>query len=202
MRVCSCIKNIPFKLQPAVPADPIVFEDSWFDSGEEDGYSCFDFTVLPEDVDGNYIDQAHLVYSIFTDNDVPFVFLADTYAFDLVEDMTEIPYEIYNGGYDFDISRIYFYRTNMNDNPMFENRIGIQVHYDVPVVNDKRETTIVRNSSNIVYWQLPTAITTVNSDPVTNGDNAYYNMMGQRFTNGNNLPAGIYIHNGKKVVIK
>ena len=173
MRVCSCIKNIPFKLQPAVPADPIVFEDSWFDSGEEDGYSCFDFTVLPEDVDGNYIDPAHLVYSIFTDNDVPFVFLADTYAFDLVEDMTEIPYEIYNGGYDFDISRIYFYRTNMNDNPMFENRIGIQVHYDVPVVNDKRETTIVRNSSNIVYWQLPTAITTVNSDPVTNGDNAY-----------------------------
>ena len=53
-----------------------------------------------------------------------------------------------------------------------------------------------------MYWQLPTAITTVNSDPVTNGDNAYYNMMGQRFTNGNSLPAGIYIHNGKKVVIK
>ena len=191
-----------FHLVPAVPADPVLYEDSWFDSGEEDGYSCFDFTVLPEDVDGNYIDPTHLVYSIFTDNDVPFVFLADTYAFDLVEDMTEIPYEIYNGGYDFDISRIYFYRTNMNDNPMFENRIGIQVHYDVPVVNDKRETTIVRNSSNIVYWQLPTAITTVNNDSVNTGDNAYYNMMGQRFTNGNNLPAGIYIHNGKKVVIK
>ena len=191
-----------FKLQPAVPADPILYEDSWFDSGDEDGYSCLDFTVLPEDVDGNYIDPSHLVYSIFTDNDVPFVFLADTYAFDLEEDMTEIPYEIYNGGYDFDISRIYFYRTNMNDNPMFKNRIGIQVHYDVPVVNDKRETVIVRNSSNIVYWQLPTAITTVDKDPVSTGDNAYYNMMGQRFTNANNLPAGIYIHNGKKVVIK
>jgi hypothetical protein len=27
-------------------------------------------------------------------------------------------------------------------------------------------------------------------------------LMGQRFTNGNNLPAGIYIHNGKKVVVK
>lgn len=191
-----------FILKPAVPADPVLYEDSWFDSGEEDGYSCLDFTVLPEDVDGNYIDPSHLVYSIFTDNDVPFVFLADTYTSDLTEDMTEIPYEIYNGGYDFDISRIYFYRTNMNDNPLFMNRIGIQVHYDVPVVNDKRETTIVRNSSNIVYWQLPTAITTVNSEPVNNGDNAYYNMMGQRFTNGNNLPAGIYIHNGKKVVVK
>ena len=64
-----------FKLQPAVPADPVLYEDSWFDSGEEDGYSCFDFTVLPEDVDGNYIDPSHLVYSIFTDDDVPFVFL-------------------------------------------------------------------------------------------------------------------------------
>ncbi len=191
-----------FKLQPAVPADPVLFEDSWFDSGDEDGYSCFDFTVLPEDVDGNYIDPTHLVYSIFTDDDQPFVFLADTYSYDLEEDMTDIPYEIYNGGYDFDVSRIYFYRTNMNDNPMFVNRIGIQVHYDVPVVNDKRETTIVRNSSNIVYWQMPTAITTVSSNPVNTGDNAYYNMMGQRFINANSLPAGIYIHNGKKVVIK
>ena len=116
--------------------------------------------------------------------------------------MTEIPYEIYNGGYDFDISRIYFYRTNMNDNPMFSERIGIQVHYDVPVENENRETTIVRNSSNIVYWNLTTPINTVNSDPVTTGDNAYYNMMGQRFANGNNLPAGIYIHNGKKVIVK
>ncbi|MBR4829801.1 MAG: hypothetical protein IKZ92_08375 [Muribaculaceae bacterium] len=32
-------------------------------------------------------------------------------------------------------------------------------------------------------------------------DNTYYNLMGQKF-NGNNLPAGIYIHNGKKVVIR
>lgn len=31
--------------------------------------------------------------------------------------------------------------------------------------------------------------------------NVYYNLMGQKF-DGNNLPAGIYIHNGKKVVIK
>ena len=29
------------------------------------------------------------------------------------------------------------------------------------------------------------------------GDNRYYNLMGQKVTG--NLPAGIYIHNGKKV---
>ena len=33
------------------------------------------------------------------------------------------------------------------------------------------------------------------------GDNAYYNLMGQKF-NGENLPAGIYIHNGQKVMVK
>lgn len=188
-------------LVPAVPADPIIYEDSWFDSGEEDGYSCFDFLVNPVDVDGNPIDQTHILYSIFTDEDVPFVFDAATYMVDLEEDMTEIPYEIYSEGYDFDMSRIYFYRTNSGDNPMFNQRIGIQVHYDVPVTTVGKETTIVRNSSNIVYWYLPTtAITEVNINPVTR-DDAYYNMMGQRFT-GKNLPAGIYIHNGKKIIVK
>ncbi len=185
-----------------MPADPVFYEDSWFDSGSEDGYSCLDFKILSEDVNGNYIDPTHLVYSVFTDDDVPFVFLAETYSYDLTEDMTEIPYEIYSSGYDFSDSRIYFYRTNEGDNPMFTSRIGIQVHYDVPVTNDKRETTIVRNSSNIVYWQLPTAITTISSDQATTGDDAYYNMMGQRFTTATNLPAGIYIHHGKKVIVK
>ncbi len=191
-----------FHLVPAVPADPVLYEDSWFDSGEEDGYSCFDFTVLAEDVDGNYIDPTHLVYSIFTDDDVPFVFDAATYSNDLTEDMTDIPYEIYSSGYDFDMSRIYFYRTNMGDNPMFTQRIGIQVHYDVPVTSKGRDITIVRNSSNIVYWELPpSAISEVRTEPTTT-DDAYYNMMGQRFNAGSTLPAGIYIHKGKKIIVK
>ena len=32
-------------------------------------------------------------------------------------------------------------------------------------------------------------------------DGAYYNLMGQKFTEGN-MPAGIYIHNGQKIVVK
>ena len=32
-------------------------------------------------------------------------------------------------------------------------------------------------------------------------DNVYYNLMGQKF-DGNNLPAGIYIHNGQKIIIR
>ena len=38
-------------------------------------------------------------------------------------------------------------------------------------------------------------------EAVNAGDNAYYNLMGQKF-NGSNLPAGIYIHNGQKMIIK
>ena len=36
---------------------------------------------------------------------------------------------------------------------------------------------------------------------VTAESNVYYNLMGQKF-DGNNLPAGIYIHNGQKVIVK
>ena len=75
------------------------------------------------------------------------------------------------------------------------------MHYDVPVVGEDGETTVVRNSSNIVYWYLNnSAVSDVKAASAT-GDDAYYNLMGQRMR-GTNLPAGIYIHNGKKVVIK
>ena len=57
-------------------------------------------------------------------------------------------------------------------------------------------------------WTESTIFTTLAEDPLvgvetvkveTTGDNNYYNLMGQKVTG--NLPAGIYIHNGKKVVI-
>ena len=191
----------PFNLVPAVPADPILPEDAWFDDGTEDGYSCLDFTILPSDVDGNFIDLQYTSYSVFTDNDEPFTFEASTYSYDLEEDMTDIPYAIYNSGYDFNSSRIYFYRTNMGDNPLFTQRIGLQVHYDVPVVGEDGETTIVRNSSNIVYWELSNSAVTDDKSAATTGDDAYYNLMGQRFS-ADRLPAGIYIHNGRKVIVR
>ena len=52
---------------------------------------------------------------------------------------------------------------------------------------------------NYSYEDAPTAIEEVEAVNVQDG--AYYNLMGQKF-NGNDLPAGIYIHNGKKVIIK
>ena len=47
-----------FKLQPAVPADPVLYEDSWFDSGEEDGYK------LEGDTGGVCASATKLKYSV------------------------------------------------------------------------------------------------------------------------------------------
>ncbi len=58
-------------------------------------------------------------------------------------------------------------------------------------------------------WTESTIFTTLAENPQsgvetirieTTGDNNYYNLMGQKVTG--NLPAGIYIHNGKKIVIR
>ena len=58
-------------------------------------------------------------------------------------------------------------------------------------------------------WTESTIFTTLAEDPLvsvetvrveTTADNNYYNLMGQKVTG--NLPAGIYIHNGRKVVIR
>jgi hypothetical protein len=45
----------------------------------------------------------------------------------------------------------------------------------------------------------PTSIQEIAAE--VKGDNRYFNMMGQE-VDGNNLPAGIYIHNGKKILVK
>ena len=126
--------------EPAVPADPIA--DDWYDSGDESGYSRFGFTLPKTDVDGNPIDPECLSYSIYTDNDKLFTFDTEHYYEDIDEDITEVPYSMYNSGYDFYKDHVYFYRTNVGDNPLFNNRIGIQVHYTMDGV---------KNSSDIVY---------------------------------------------------
>ena len=52
-----------------------------------------------------------------------------------------------------------------------------------------------------IDYSYPTSTGIQEIEAVKAGDNAYYNLMGQKF-NGENLPAGIYIHNGQKMIIK
>ena len=52
-----------------------------------------------------------------------------------------------------------------------------------------------------IDYSYPTSTGIQEIEAAKAGDNAYYNLMGQKF-NGENLPAGIYIHNGQKVMEK
>ena len=169
-------------LVPAVPANPTA--DDWYDCGDESGYSRFYFTLPTEDIDGNLLDPEYMSYSIYLDNDEIFTFDANTYYYDIDEDMTEIPYWIYSSGYDFYEDHVYFYRTNEGQNgeePLFEHRIGIQVHY---TVNGEK------NSSDIVYLEV---FPDVNVPEIITGKTVanvrYYNMAGQEIAQ----PEGVTI---------
>lgn len=165
---------------PAVPANPEALE--FFDSGNEEGFTRFDFNINLFDVDGNPLDPDCLTYSIFTDNDELFTFDYETYGpmngFDT--DMTEIPYGY--SGYDFYLRRVYFYRTNMGDNPMFTWRIGIQLIYTVDGITNK---------SDIVYLEVYPHHSGVNE---VNGSKSvesvrYFNVAGQEMAQ----PSGMTI---------
>ena len=156
---------------PAVPANPEAVE--FFDSGSEEGYTRFDFNINLMDVDGNPLDPDCLTYSIFTDEDQLFTFDYDTYGLNngFDADMTEIPYGY--SGYDFYLRRVYFYRTNVGDNPMFNWRIGIQLTYTVDGVTNK---------SDIVYLEIydkPSAVNELNEGKAITGVR-YYNLAGQQ----------------------
>ena len=166
---------------PAVPANPTA--DDFIDSGDINGYTRFYFTLPTTDVDGNMIDPEYMSYSVWVDNgNGPelFVFDAASYYYDLSEDMTEIPYWIFNGGYDFRANMVYFFMTNEGENPLFTENIGIQAHY---TVGD------VKNSSEIV-WLYDN---TVSVDEVNAGKTVasvrYFNVAGQQMAQ----PAGLTI---------
>ena len=154
----------------AVPANPEAIE--FYDCGDESGYTRFDFNINLVDVEGNPLNSDCLTYSIFTDDDQLFTFDVETYGalngFDT--DMTEIPYGF--SGEDFYLRRVYFYRTNEGDNPMFNWRIGIQLNYTVDGVSNK---------SDIVYLEVypkPSAVNEL-ADGKTVAGVRYFNVAGQ-----------------------
>ena len=165
---------------PAVPADPEVIE--FFDCGDESGYTRLDFNINLVDVDGNPLNSDYLTYSIFTDDDELFTFDVETYGAlnGLDADMTEVPYGF--SGEDFYLRRVYFYRTNEGENPMFTWRIGMQLNYTVDGITNK---------SNIVYLDVypkPSAVEEVNAGKSVSSVR-YFNVAGQEMTQ----PSGLTI---------
>lgn len=165
---------------PAVPADPEVIE--FFDCGDESGYTRLDFNINLVDVDGNPLNSDYLTYSIFTDDDELFTFDVETYGAlnGLDADMTEVPYGF--SGEDFYLRRVYFYRTNEGENPMFTWRIGMQLNYTVDGITNK---------SNIVYLDVypkPSAVEEVSTGKSVSSV-CYFNVAGQEMTQ----PSGLTI---------
>ena len=172
----------------AVPADPTA--DEWYDCGDESGFSKFYFTLPTTDVDGNTLDPEFLSYALWINdgegNVYQFTFPAEDYTFDLVEDIDEVPYELYSSAVDFHDYYVYMYRTNENDNPLFvrdddhDGNIGIQVFYTVDGE---------RNASNIVWlYEVPSSVNEMNAGK-TVANVRYFNVAGQEMAQ----PSGMTI---------
>ena len=71
--------------------------------------------------------------------------------------------------------------------------------YEVQVQATNGDKTSDWTESYIFTTKGKTAIDEIQAE--VKGDNIYYNLMGQKM-NPANLPAGIYIHNGKKIIVK
>ncbi len=128
-------------LQPAVPANPSA--SSWYDYGEYgSNYGSFYFDLPTTDVDGNYIDQYYLSYSIYTDNDKIYTFRESDFPNDLTEDVTEIPSSIFFNSWNLSSYSAYLY---YDEAPLFTHQVGIQVFYTIDGV---------KNASEIVYLEV------------------------------------------------
>ena len=68
----------------------------------------------------------------------------------------------------------------------------------IHAISDADEFVLTIDNVSVVAT-APSAIDEINVERVQ--DNNYYDLMGRKM-NSNNLPAGIYIHNGKKIIVK
>lgn len=184
-----------FEEVPAIPADPEFLDYSnYFDYYGYDMISC---NVKLEDVNGKYMNQDKVFYTVYVKIDgeaEPFVFYADEYAgfAELgIEEMTEIPVNftvLDDYGYE-DISAsgsgICIYQTGFDD-------FGIQTIY---YGGDER------NVSNIVWWsEAQDGIRDVN---VSQNANGIYDLQGRKLQKPQK-GINIVVSNGKtmKTVIK
>ena len=163
-------------LNPAVPANPTNL--TWQDRGTTDGTTVFMFALPTTDVDGNYIDQYYLSYSIYTDNDQIYTFRASDFPNELTEDVTEINSEIFFNSWNISTYGAYLY---FDEAPLFNHQVGIQVFYTI---------NGVKNASDIVYLEV---YTDTSVDELNAGKQLanvrYFNMAGQEMAQ----PSGLTI---------
>lgn len=173
----------------ATPADP---EVTYLLFTETD-YPYVNFNIPAVDTDGNPMMLDKLFYTVWYEEggtEKKFIVLTDDYV-NVSSDMEEIPYnfndyyDIYRGGKTFYLNPIDFDYTTWT-------KLGIQsIYYGG---NERHESNIV--------WIDPVGIKGLTPDSaLSKSGEVIYNLAGQRIGKSQ-MKAGIYIVNGKKVVVK
>ena len=150
------------------------------------------FNIPLEDVDGNPLLSSKVAYQFFIDKgegEEALVLTTDLYK-ELDEDMSEIPYTFSD---DWDIYNDHIYLNQSEEELQSWKKLGLQSIY-----YGGGET----NKSNIVwfnveeYWEVVTGIAGVKAD---NQQTVIFDLQGRRIDKPGK---GLYIVNGKKVVLK
>ena len=162
-------------LEPVVPANPGA--SAWYDYSQYgSNYGNFYFDLPTTDVDGNYIDQYYLSYSIYVDEDQIYTFRANDFPAELTEDVTEIPSSIFFNSWNLSTygAQLYF-----DEPPLFTHQVGIQVFYTIDGV---------KNASDIVYLEVfpISGVDELNAGKQI-ADVRYFNLAGQEMAQPNGL---------------
>ena len=178
----------------ATPADPTM-EKVNFDVENDPGYNSLYCSVATVGTNEEVLNTSKLFYTIWIEKDgeqTPYTFTAALYPNDFEEDVVEIPYsydgyDIYKGG------EIIYIEDDLEELQTW-SKVGIQsIYYGGDQCN----------KSNIIWLDNPvytTGISSIAADKMQKSEGAWYTINGQRVAQP--TQKGLYIHNGKKVVIK
>ena len=176
----------------AVPATPYVndFED-W---DEEYGYGILELCIPSVDVEGNPLTVMQLSYVVYVDEKgtiSPYTFTASDYEF-LEADITEVPY-LLNDNYDFSRYGEDMMFVSLNAPTQNYDRIGVQSIYRGGGVENKSDISwyTIEREGDYNGIQAATASELAGQ--------AIYSLSGQRVSRP---VKGIYVQNGKKVVVR
>ena len=170
----------------AKPANPTV---EAFNISDQVGYSTIYASIPTVDINDNTLNTGKLFYIVWIEKNgtqQKYTFTKDLYSSDFDEDVTEVPYT--HDGYDIYLGGEIIYLEDELDELNSWTKVGMQsVYYGGGE----------RNESDIV-WLDVTGIQEIDAT-TDNAAATIYNLQGQKV---NKAEKGIYIINGRKVLVK
>ena len=175
----------PYQERAATPAQPEVLQidDRFWAYGYK--LSTVAVSIPCMDTEGNFLDPTKLFYSLYVDDDEPYLLYQDEYEDLPFDEVEEVPYLYTNGKSIYPKSMgLYIYQNG------FE-RMGIKsIYYG----GDERHETKI--SYTVPNSLIGDGIVNVENGKTSN-DQSVYDLSGRRVTKPTK---GIYIVNGKKVI--